>query len=92
MSNLTILEQLIINYPNKNWNWEVLSENLNISLEFISNNLDKPWVWDCICDRIDITIEFMIIHYEYGENGWQWSMIYLNSGILINDIYIYIII
>ncbi len=36
---------LILKYPNKNWNWEGLSNNPNITWETIYNDPNQPWDW-----------------------------------------------
>lgn len=38
----TILEELLIKYPNKPWNWHLLSSNPNITMEIILAHPDKP--------------------------------------------------
>jgi hypothetical protein len=42
------LEQLILMFPDKDWDWECISYNPNITMKFILDNPDKPWDWGCI--------------------------------------------
>ncbi len=41
---MTVLEDLVLRYRNKPWNWGLLSMNPAISLAFISEHNDWPWV------------------------------------------------
>ena len=59
MSNLSILEQLIIKYPGKSWNDLSLIQNSNISLEFITNHFDKWWRWEYLSIHPIITLKFI---------------------------------
>ena len=39
------IELLLEKYPNKKWNWFLISQNPNISWDFILNHPEKPWCW-----------------------------------------------
>ena len=43
MSNT--LQQLILKFPDKPWNWWELSRNPNITMKFVLDNINKPWNW-----------------------------------------------
>ena len=40
----TILEKLLLKYPDKDWSWNWVSINPNISIEFIEAHPDKPGI------------------------------------------------
>ena len=40
---LTILERLLLKYPNEDWNWFYISENANITMDFVQDHPEKPW-------------------------------------------------
>ena len=46
--NPNISMEIIEKYPDKSWNWYVISENPNITMEFIEKNLNKRWNWNGI--------------------------------------------
>ena len=54
---------IIINNPNKPWNWNFISYNPNITMEIISNNPDIPWDWNVISCNPNLTIK-MIDDYQ----------------------------
>ena len=39
------LWELIEKYPNKPWDWRLISENPNITIEIIEKYPNKPWKW-----------------------------------------------
>jgi hypothetical protein len=41
---MTLLEQLIEEFPNKPWNWIKLCFNSSISFDFIKSHPNLPWV------------------------------------------------
>ena len=43
--------EIIQNHPDKNWDWEWISENPNITWEIIQNNPDKKWNWELISEN-----------------------------------------
>ncbi len=50
--------KLVLDNPDKKWDWSALSSNIGISLADISANSNKPWDWNEISDRSDMTLEF----------------------------------
>ena len=55
----SILEELLIEFPKKEWLWCELSKNPNISVEFIDNHPELPWEWGPMAANPNITLEFM---------------------------------
>jgi hypothetical protein len=39
----TLLEELILKYPYKSWDWHYVSCNPNISMELIEAHPELPW-------------------------------------------------
>ncbi len=40
------LQRLILEFPDKPWDWDGLSRNPNITMKFVNSNPDKPWGWE----------------------------------------------
>jgi hypothetical protein len=59
-------------YPNKPWDWRVLSRNHNLTLEWIEKYPDKPWDWNCfgLSDNPSITLEWL---EKYPDKPWYWG-------------------
>ena len=79
----TILEELLLKYPDKPWNWNSISRNPNITMEMIEENPDKPWNWIYISFNPNITMEFIEnnideINFKYlstNKFGWNHNII-----------------
>jgi hypothetical protein len=57
------LQELIKLFPNKDWNWDELSDHPNITWKFIKNNPQFPWKIDAYLnhmDKNDIDIDFIL--------------------------------
>ena len=67
--------QFIIDNPDKDWNWNLISENPNITWEIIQNNSDKPWSRNKILSNKNITWE--IIQNNFDKK-WCWKYISIN--------------
>ena len=55
MNKLTDLEILLQLFPNKNWNYDWLSQNPNITWEIIKENSKKPWNFNLLSLNSNIT-------------------------------------
>lgn len=55
--SFTTLEQAVLRYPNKDWDWDKLSENPNISMEFILKLSNKPWNWNYVSKNPNLTMD-----------------------------------
>ena len=53
------LLELLILFPNKEWNYKLLSINPNITWEFVKNNPDKPWDYYWLSANKSITWEIV---------------------------------
>ena len=54
-NNVNHLAILLDLFPNKPWDWTVLSHNPNITWEIVQNNPDKPWNWSGLSFNPNIT-------------------------------------
>jgi len=54
----SILEELLLKFPNENWDWSNLLYRKSISLEFIETYIDLPWNWKNILNNPNATLEF----------------------------------
>src|SRR5947207_661161 len=69
------LIKLLRLFPDKPWNWGLLSSNPNISWEIVKDNLDKSWSWDKLGANPNITWEIV-----RNNPGYPW-----NSALLSNN-------
>ena len=84
-----ITENLISKYIDKNWNWELLSENetVEISIKFIKENNNKKWNWDAISKRSDIEIDNTIL-FELSDKEWNWEILSNRKGLIYSEEFI----
>ncbi len=48
---------LLTEFPNKPWDYELLSKNSNITLKYIKDNPDKPWSYEYLSMNPNITMK-----------------------------------
>lgn len=77
------LETLILNYPNKPWNWNSLSENPNITAKIIETFPNKPWNWDILSESPFLTIKVVV---KLKEKPWNWKKLSSNCCFKMKDI------
>ena len=70
------LLQLLLLFPDKKWNWWILSENPNITWEIIESNPDKEWNWFYISCNPNITYEII---KSNPTKPWSWRRISENK-------------
>ena len=58
----TILEKLLLKYPEKSWDWREISRNPSLTLNFIEVHPEKPWDWGGISENINLTMDFIEAH------------------------------
>ena len=68
--------KLIINNPEKPWDWSNISHNPNLTMEMINNNPDKPWDWSGISWNPNLTMEMI---NNNPDKPWKWSNISWDS-------------
>ena len=77
------LMNLIEKYPDKPWDWRVISSNPNLTIEMIEKYPDKPWNWKGISHNPNLTIEMI---EKYPDKPWDWKGISYNSNITMEII------
>ena len=63
--------------PDKQWNWDYLSNNPSISLQDILANHELPWNWSCISANPEITMQDVLTH---PDKPWDWKLISRNPN------------
>ena len=64
------LIQLFKKYPDAQWDYSALSDNLNISIDVVLNHLDKKWKFIKISRHPKITI---IDVAKHPKLSWDWA-------------------
>ena len=77
--------EIIEKYPNKPWDWEIISENPNLTMEFIEKY--PTWDWEIISENPNLTMEFI---EKYPNKPWNWRFISRNPNITMKIIEKYI--
>ena len=54
-----ILINLVNKYPDKPWDWELLSQNPNIKFDDFLKYLDLLWNWICLSLNRKITLDIV---------------------------------
>ena len=80
---MNILQYLLQKYPNRPWNWLVISRNPNLTMEMIEKLPNKPWDWYSISYNPNITTEDI---EKYPNKPWNWYGISANPNITIKFI------
>jgi hypothetical protein len=81
--DINIDSDLILSTKDKNWDWQILSENnkAEISNELILELKNKNWNWKAISQRkkIDFTNETLL---QLLDKDWDWN--YLSEIQILN--------
>ena len=77
------LEQVILMFPDRDWNWGWISQNPNITMKDILDNPDNNWNCDYISSNSNITIKDIL---DNPDKPWNWNLISLNPNITMKDI------
>jgi hypothetical protein len=79
------LWDLILIFPNKDWDWDAIAINPNTTLKYIELMITKGhnWNWKSISGNPNLTIDFLNKHV--GED-WDWNAVSANQGIEMRDI------
>ena len=80
LNHLTILLEL---YPNKDWNWDFLSQNPNITFEFILQHPDKDWDWGVLSENPNITFEQVL---QNPDKPWDFYCLSENPNITFENV------
>lgn len=60
--NKTITPQVIEEYEDKPWNWNMLSDNPNITHTLVEKHIRKNWDWYELSKNPNISLEFIFRH------------------------------
>jgi hypothetical protein len=74
----------VLDYPDKPWNWDELSRNINITLTNIFDHPDKPWDWDWISENPNITFKDVLDH---PDKSWNWDELSRHPNITFKDVF-----
>ena len=87
--NSNTLIKLINKYPEKKWDWDLISCNSNINMKDIEENIDKPWNWEYISLNSNLTLDFI---EKYNDKKWDWHNIssneFLKDEWFLNEIHL----
>ena len=75
--------KLILDNPDKNWNWDYISRNPNITTKIILDNPDINWNWCFISLNPNITMKFIL---DNPDKKWNWYYVSENPNITIKFI------
>jgi hypothetical protein len=67
--NHNITMDFIERYPDKEWNWSLISNNPNITMDIIEKYSDKEWSWFVISINPNITMDII---EKYPDKKWNW--------------------
>lgn len=83
VAQYNFLQNIVSRFPDKPWNWSLLSANPNISWDFIRNNPNLPWNWEKVCVNPNVTWEIVHAHAKMpnGEE-WNWNHLCENPNVV----------
>lgn len=73
---LTQLEQFILEYPDKPWDFFQLSSSEDVTWEFIKSHPDFNWNWKRLFSNPNITFEII-----KNNSDFQWDLGWINNNI-----------
>lgn len=74
--NLTL--DIVLKYPNEEWNWEIISNHPNITFEMIKLYPDLPWKWNYISVNPNINLDIVLAN---PEERWNHGKLLSNPNI-----------
>ena len=80
---LSVIEQLILQFPDKKWNWIKLSMNPMVSFDFIKSHPEYPWIPKLVTSNLTITEEIISNNPSYQ---WNYLELYKHPNISFNYI------
>ena len=78
-----MLEELIVKYPNLDWDWNELSKYIDFSV--VEQFPSKPWNWENLSQNTTITFDVFTRYL----NKWCWYWMSQNTGITPNFVLSY---
>jgi hypothetical protein len=87
--DIKIYGSLILEYKDKNWDWQVLSENerAEISNELILELKDKNWNWQALSKRKNIKFSNETL-LQLLDKDWDWQYLSENTNLEFNTEFI----
>jgi len=82
-SKPNILSILLERYPERNWNFNYLSEN-PYAIEYIKNHPEKFWNWELLNLNDNIDIELLRL---YRDRMYRWDLFTKNHNITVDMIF-----
>lgn len=76
---MTTIKDLIVAFPNKEWDWKALTISKFIPVEFLIDNYTLPWDWY----EATSFLPFSFIQ-DHPDFAWNWN--YLSSYVCIDQI------
>jgi hypothetical protein len=73
----------ILNNPDINWNYNILSKNDNITFDIVLNNLDKKWCFSNLSMNRNITYDIIRNNPQFD---WSIEKYLLNPNLRLNDL------
>lgn len=77
------LQQLLEAYPDKEWNFEMLSYNPNVSMKNIADHPNKNWDFRILSHHSNITVKDVAKHPNLP---WLWDHLTTSQFITLQDI------
>ena len=69
--------EILQNYPNKNWDWELISCNQSITIDIINCYMNKPLNWKFISYNTSITMKLI---NQNLDKPWDWNHVSYNPN------------
>lgn len=73
----------IINHPEIDWNFSILSKNSNITFDIVMNNLDKEWCFTRLSSNPNITYDIIQKNQQFN---WSIERYLLNKNLTLNEL------
>jgi hypothetical protein len=72
--------------PDKDWDWNAISRNINTTWDIIENNLDKPWDWGEISLNPNITLDIVRTNQTFSAGSRKGEVIQWDYARLLCNI------
>lgn len=67
-----LLPNIIDKYPNKNWNWNAISENCALTPDIVERHINKPWNWYLLSQNLTLS-EYVIETCLTSNKSIDWN-------------------
>ena len=76
-NKLNKFEQLIKDFPDKDWEWDYLSDHKDVTCNIIRELPNKGWNWKKLSKQLYV---FPLVK-EFPDKDWKWYDISVNSSL-----------